>query len=99
MYYLIYGEDGMDSLEKRLAARPAHLERLHILQDQGQLLLAGPCPAIDNENPGPAGFSGSVIIAEFDSLEQAKTWADADPYVAEGVYDKVTVKPLKKVLP
>lgn len=99
MYYVIYGEDSMDSLEKRLAARSAHLERLHILQDQGQLLLAGPCPAIDNVDPGPAGFSGSLIVAEFDSLEQARTWADADPYVTAGVYNKVTVKPFKKVLP
>lgn len=99
MFYVIYGEDCMDSLEKRLATRPAHLERLQIMQDQGRLLLAGPCPAIDNVDPGPAGFSGSLIVAEFDSLEQAKTWADADPYVKEGVYNKVTVKPFKKVLP
>lgn len=99
MFYVIYGEDNPQSLDKRLAARPAHLERLHKLQEWGRLLLAGPCPAIDNEDPGPAGFSGSVIVAEFDSLEDAKTWADADPYVKEGVYNKVTVKPFKKVLP
>ncbi len=99
MYYTIIGEDIPQSLEKRLAARPAHLERLHKLQDSGRLLLAGPCPCIDNEDPGPAGFSGSVIVAEFESLEEAKTWADEDPYVKEGVYRAVTVKPFKKVLP
>ena len=99
MYYTIIGEDIPQSLEKRLAARPAHLERLHKLQDSGRLLLAGPCPSIDNEDPGPAGFSGSVIVAEFESLEEAKTWADEDPYVKEGVYRAVTVKPFKKVLP
>lgn len=99
MYYVILGEDIAGSLEKRLSARSAHLERLHKLQDSGRLLLAGPCPSIDNEDPGPAGFSGSVIIAEFDSMEDAKTWADADPYIAAGVYQQVTVKPFKKVLP
>ncbi len=99
MYYAIIGEDVADSLNKRLAARPAHLERLHKLQNDGRLLLAGPCPSIDNEDPGPAGFSGSIIIAEFDSLDDARTWADADPYVAAGVYKQVTVKPFRKVLP
>jgi len=99
MYYAIIGEDVADSLEKRLSARPAHLERLHKLQDSGRLLLAGPCPSIDNEDPGPAGFSGSIIIAEFESLEEAKTWADADPYIEAGVYKAVSVKPFKKVLP
>lgn len=99
MYYVIIGEDIADSLEKRLSARPAHLERLHKLQDSGRLLLAGPCPSIDNEDPGPAGFSGSIIIAEFESLEEAKTWADADPYIEAGVYKAVSVKPFKKVLP
>jgi len=99
MYYAIMGEDVPNSLEKRLAARPAHLERLHKLQDSGRLLLAGPCPSIDNEDPGPAGFSGSIIIAEFESLEEAKSWADADPYVEAGVYQMVNVKPFRKVLP
>lgn len=99
MWYMILGEDTPGSLEHRLASRPAHLARLTALQDQGRLLLAGPCPAIDNENPGPAGFTGSLIIAEFDSLESAQQWAAADPYVDAGVYAKVTVKPFKKVLP
>ena len=97
--YVILGEDAPGSLEKRLAARPAHLERLHALQAEGRLILAGPCPAIDNPDPGPAGFTGSLIVAEFDSLESAQTWADADPYVAAGVYAGVTIKPFKKVLP
>ncbi len=99
MWYMILGEDTPGSLENRLASRPAHLARLTALQDQGRLLLAGPCPAIDNENPGPAGFTGSLIVAEFDSLESAQQWAAADPYVDAGVYAKVTVKPFKKVLP
>lgn len=99
MWYAITGEDKPGSLDARLAARPAHLERLTTLQNQGRLLLAGPFPAIDNENPGPAGFTGSLIIAEFDSLESAQAWADADPYVAAGVYASVTIKPFKKVLP
>lgn len=99
MYYVIIGEDVADSLENRLAARPAHLERLHKLQDSGRLMLAGPCPSIDNEDPGPAGFSGSIIIAEFESLDDAKSWADTDPYIAAGVYKQVTVKPFKKALP
>jgi len=99
MYYVIIGEDIADSLEKRLSARPAHLERLHKLQDCGRLLLAGPCPSIDNIDPGPAGFSGSIIVAEFESLEQAQQWANADPYIEAGVYKTVTVKPFRKVLP
>ena len=99
MYYAILAEDVADSLDKRLAVRPAHLERLHKLQNDGRLLLAGPCPAIDNEDPGPAGFSGSIIIAEFESLDDATTWADADPYITAGVYKQVTVKPFRKVLP
>lgn len=99
MWYAIIGEDKPDSLEARLAARPAHLERLQSLQAQGRLLLAGPFPAIDNENPGPAGFTGSLIVAEFDCLESAQRWADADPYVATGVYAGVTIKPFRKVLP
>ena len=99
MFYAIIGEDRADSLADRLAARPAHLGRLTALQEEGRLLLAGPCPAIDSPDPGPAGFSGSIIIAEFESLAAARTWADADPYVAAGVYEKVTVKPFKKALP
>lgn len=98
MYYAIMTEDVDYSLEKRKSARPAHLDRLNRLADQKRLLAAGPHPAIDNTDPGDAGFSGSLVIAEFDSLEQAEAWADADPYVAAGVYKKVTVKPFKKVL-
>ncbi len=99
MWYLIYSEDVENSLEKRMQARPAHLERLQTLKAEGRLLVAGPTPAIDSEDPGPAGFSGSMVVAEFASLDAAKTWADADPYVAAGVYAKVVVKPYKKVLP
>ncbi len=99
MLYVIIGEDRPGSLEKRLAARPEHLARLQALQADGRLVLAGPCPAIDSPDPGPAGFSGSLIIAEFASLEDASNWADADPYIAAGVYQKVTVKPFKKALP
>ena len=99
LYYAIVGEDVPHSLDKRLAARPAHLERLNQLKDEGRLLLAGPFPAIDSPDPGPAGFSGSLIVAAFDSLEAARTWADADPYVAAGAYARVTVKPFKRVLP
>ena len=99
MLYAIIGEDRPGSLEQRLAARPAHLERLLALQAEGRLVLAGPCPAIDSPDPGPAGFSGSLIVAEFASLEAASTWADADPYIAAGVYEKVTIKPFKKALP
>ena len=99
MLYVIIGEDRANSLEARLAARPAHLERLQALQAEGRLFVAGPCPAIDSPDPGPAGFSGSIIIAEFASLEAAQTWADADPYRAAGVYEKVTIKPFKKALP
>ncbi len=99
MLYVIIGEDVENSLAQRLAARPAHLERLHALRDAGHLLLAGPNPAIDSNDPGEAGFSGSVIIAEFGSLDAAQRWAEADPYVAAGVYQRVTVKPFKKVLP
>lgn len=99
MLYIIIGEDRAGSLDQRLATRPAHLERLHALQAEGRLLLAGPCPAIDSPDPGPAGFSGSLIVAEFASLAAASAWADADPYVAAGVYEKVTVKPFKKALP
>jgi uncharacterized protein YciI len=99
MYYAIISEDVADSNTRRQSARPRHLERLHHLKSQGRLLVAGPHPAIDSENPGEAGFSGSLVIAEFASLDAAQTWADADPYVAEGVYQSVIVKPFKKVLP
>ena len=99
MLYMIHGEDRAGSLEQRLAVRPAHLERLQALLAAGRLVLAGPCPAIDSPDPGPAGFSGSLIVAEFDSLSAAQAWADADPYVAAGVYAKVNVRPFKKVLP
>ena len=99
MLYAIIAEDNAGSLEKRLSARPAHVERLHTLQAEGRLVLAGPHPAIDSEDPGPAGFSGSLIVAEFDSQQDAQNWADADPYVAAGVYSRVTIKPFKKVLP
>jgi len=99
MLYMILGEDTPGTLDQRIAARPAHLERLQALQAAGRLILAGPCPAIDSPDPGPAGFSGSLIVAEFAALRDAQTWADADPYVSAGVYSKVTVKPFKKVLP
>jgi uncharacterized protein YciI len=99
MLYMIMGEDTPASLEQRRAVRPAHLKRLTDLQQAGRLILAGPCPAIDSPDPGSAGFSGSLIVAEFPSLEAAQTWADADPYVAAGVYAKVLVKPFNKALP
>lgn len=99
MLYAIISEDVAHSLEKRMSARPAHLQRLQYLQDDGRLLLAGPHPAIDCDNPGEAGFTGSLVVAEFDSLDDARQWADADPYVVAGVYAKVTVKPFKKVFP
>lgn len=99
MLYAIIATDVANSLEARLAARPAHLERLNQLRDQGRLVLAGPHPAIDSNDPGPAGFSGSLIVAEFDSLSTAQAWADADPYIAAGVYASVIVKPFKQVLP
>lgn len=99
MYYAIIAQDRQDSLEARLKARPAHIERLALLQEQGRLVLAGPFPAIDSEDPGPAGFSGSLIVAEFASLSAAQQWADNDPYVRAGVYQDVVVKPYKKLLP
>jgi uncharacterized protein YciI len=99
MLYIIIGEDVKDSMAKRLANRPAHLARLQELQAKGRLVLAGPLPAIDAEDPGPAGFSGSVIVAEFASLTEAEAWANDDPYLITGVYTKVGVKPFKKVLP
>ncbi len=99
MLYAIISEDIQDSLEKRKSARPDHLARLELLKSEGRRILAGPHPKIDNENPGDAGFTGSLVVAEFDSLADAQAWAAADPYVAAGVYANVTVKPLKKVLP
>ncbi len=99
MWYAIVALDHADSLAKRLQARPAHLQRLNELHAQGRLLLAGPFPAIDSEDPGPAGFSGSLIVAEFPSLAEAKAWADLDPYLAAGVYSSVDVRPFKLVLP
>jgi uncharacterized protein len=99
VWYAIYALDHAGSLDQRKAARPAHLERLHALRDAGRLLVAGPFPAIDAEDPGPAGFSGSLIIAEFADLAVAQAWAQADPYVAAGVYRDVSVRPFRKVLP
>ena len=99
MLYTIVAEDVENSLEKRLANRPAHLARLAELQSQGRLLLAGPFPSIDSIDPGPAGFSGSLIVAEFTSLDAAITWAEADPFVSAGVYANVIVKPFRKTLP
>ncbi|MCW8900687.1 MAG: YciI family protein [Gammaproteobacteria bacterium] len=99
MLYAIISQDIENSLDKRLSVRPAHIERLQKLKEEGRLILAGPHPAIDNIEPGPAGFTGSLVIAEFDSLETAQAWADDDPYIKAGVYDAVTVKPFKKILP
>jgi len=99
MWYAIVAEDTPNSLDKRLAARPQHLSRLQALQDAGRLLLAGPFPAIDSTDPGPAGFTGSLIVAEFPDLESAKIWANDDPFVSAGVYNNVTVKPFRKTLP
>ncbi len=99
MLYVLVGEDTPDSLEKRLAARPAHLLRLQALQAEGRLILGGPMPAIDAPDPGPAGFSGSLIVAEFESLRDAQAWLAADPYVATGVFAKTWVRPFKKVFP
>lgn len=99
MLYMICATDVADSLDKRLAARPAHLERLNALKDEGRLVIAGPFPAIDSPDPGPAGFTGSLVVAEFDSLEDAQAWTDSDPYIEAGVYESVIVKPYKKVLP
>ena len=99
MYYAINGTDVEDSLDKRLGARPAHIARLQELKNEGRLLLAGPYPTVDAEDPGEAGYSGSLIVAEFDSLEEAHTWAQADPYVGAGVYSNVSVKPFRKALP
>ncbi|SFV87175.1 YciL protein [hydrothermal vent metagenome] len=99
MLYAIISQDIENSLEKRLSVRPAHIERLTILKNEGRLILAGPHPAIDNNEPGEAGFTGSLVVAEFDCLAHAQTWADADPYLASGAYASVVVKPFKKVLP
>jgi len=99
MLYAVISQDVENSLEKRMAVRPAHIERLNILKNEGRLILAGPHPAIDNNEPGEAGFTGSLVVAEFDSLEDAQAWADADPYLASGAYESVVVKPFKKVLP
>ena len=99
MYYAIFGTDVANSLTKRLSVRPEHLARLESLQNEGRLLTAGPFPAIDSEDPGEAGFTGSLIVADFESLVAAQQWADDDPYIAAGVYDSVSVKPFKKVFP
>jgi uncharacterized protein YciI len=99
MLYAFISEDHPGTLDKRLAARPGHLQRLQALRDAGRLVLAGPHPAIDSEDPGDDGFTGSLVVAEFDSLQAAQAWADSDPYVSAGVYARVTVKPFKKVLP
>lgn len=98
-FYMILGTDAPDSLPRRKAARPKHLERLNALKDAGRLLLAGPLPAIDSQDPGPAGFTGSLIVADFESLDAAKAWAEADSYVSEGVFVKVDVRPFLRVLP
>jgi uncharacterized protein len=97
--YMIYGEDSADSLAKRTAARPAHLERIQELVDSGRVILAGPLPSVDSPDPGPAGMAGSLIVAEFDSLEAARHWIDADPYVTQGIFARVTVRPFKQVFP
>ncbi|MFV0478098.1 MAG: YciI family protein [Parahaliea sp.] len=99
MYYAIISEDIDNSLSLRQQARPAHIERLRALVDEGRLLIAGPHPVIDTEDPGPAGFSGSLVVAEFDSLQAARDWAEADPYVSAGVYRQIIVKPFKPALP
>ncbi|BFT30811.1 YciI family protein [Alteromonas sp. D210916BOD_24] len=99
MLYMICATDVADSLDKRLATRPAHLARLEKLKAQGKLVMAGPFPSVDSPDPGPAGFTGSLVVAEFESLDDAKQWADSDPYVEAGVYESVIVKPYKKVLP
>ena len=99
MWYVINGTDVADSLDRRLSVRAAHVERLQQLQNEGRLLLAGPYPAVDSNDPGPAGFSGSLIVAEFETLEEAETWAKADPYIEAGVYANVSVKPFRRVFP
>lgn len=99
MWYAVISEDRENSLDKRLAARPQHVERLKALCNEGRLLIAGPHPAVDSPDPGPAGFTGSLVVVEFDSLSDAQAWAEEDPYVDAGVYQKVTVKPFNRVLP
>ncbi len=99
MLYMILGEDAPGALDQRLAVRPAHLRRIEDLKNEGRLILAGPCPAIDSPDPGPAGFTGSLIVAEFPSLADAQAWAGADPYVTAGVFAGITVKPFRKTLP
>jgi uncharacterized protein len=99
MWYAIIAKDTPNSLEKRMAARPDHIARLTTLQEQGRLMVAGPFPAIDSTDPGPAGFTGSLIIAEFENITTAQSWADADPYISTGVYQEVQVKPFRKTLP
>ncbi len=99
MWYAIIAEDHEGTLEQRMAARPDHVARLKALLDEGRLLLAGPHPAVDSSDPGPAGFTGSLVVVEFDSLEDARAWADEDPYVTAGVYRSVTIKPFNKALP
>lgn len=99
MLYAVISQDVENSLEKRMSVRPAHVERLKLLQSEGRLILAGPHPAIDNIEPGEAGFTGSLVVAEFECLADAQAWADADPYMASGAYASVIVKPFKKVLP
>jgi uncharacterized protein len=99
MFYAIISTDTENSLEKRMSVRPKHIERLNQLKSEGRLVIAGPHPAIDNNNPGEAGFTGSLVIAEFDSLEEAQSWANDDPYMESGAYESVIVKPFKKVLP
>jgi uncharacterized protein YciI len=99
MWYMIYSQDVDNSLALRMQVRDQHIARLQVLKSEGRLMAAGPLPAIDSENPGDAGFTGSLLIVQFDSLEQAKEWADVDPYIEAGVYKNVTVKPFKKVLP
>lgn len=99
MLYTIIGQDIPDSLEKRMASRPAHVARLQLLQDQGRLLLAGPFPAVDAEDPGIAGYTGSLIVAEFAQLSEAQAWADADPYITGGVYSSVSIHPFRKTFP
>jgi uncharacterized protein YciI len=99
MLYAIISNDTEDSLEKRMSVRPKHIERLNQLKSEGRLVIAGPHPAIDNNDPGEAGFTGSLVIAQFDSLEEAQSWANNDPYMESGAYESVIVKPFKKVLP
>lgn len=99
MFYVMIGEDAVGSLDKRMAVRPAHLARMEKLRDEGRILLGGPMPAIDSPDPGPAGFAGSLIVAEFGSLTEAEQWLAEDPYVTEGVFERTIVRPFRKVMP